>query len=194
MTTDPRARRTVAALRAALREVLATTPLDDLSVSELCRVAGVRRTTFYTHHHSVGELLATMLVERMEAPLALPETTGMSTAELATRFQDTLVEALRVITDDRQLFRAAFDSSASSLLRRSLEASFTARLEIAIDVWRGHGVALDVFDPVAVPFTAAALGGAVTAWALSDRDDPVAWADSIRDQMPPWWPRAAQAG
>ncbi|MET0931370.1 MAG: hypothetical protein ABWX74_17750 [Aeromicrobium sp.] len=189
MTTDPRTRRTTNALRAALRESLSHQALDDISVSELCRVAEVRRTTFYTHYTSVGELLTSMLIEEMDAPLDLPDTRDMSIAELAAEFQQTLVEAFRVVTRDRTLFRAAFESGTSSLLRRSLEASFTSRLEIALEVWRGHGVATDVFDPVAVPFAAAGLGGAVRAWALTDGDDPVAWADAIRDQMPPWWPR-----
>jgi len=189
--TDPRTRRTVTALRTALRESLATRPLDDISVSELCRVAGVRRTTFYTHHESVGDLLTAMLIEELETSLALPDTAGMSVAELSAEFQDKLVEAFRAVTRDRPLFRAAFESDASSLLRRSLEESFAGRIGIALAVWRGHGVALDVAETVAVPFASAGLGGAVKAWALSDDADPVAWADDLLDQMPPWWPRGA---
>jgi len=189
--TDPRTRRTVAALRAALRESLADRPLDAISVSELCRVAGVRRTTFYTHHDSVGELLSAMLVEEIDAPLGVPDTTGMSIAEVGAEFHETLVEAIRVVARDRPIFRAAFESSTSSLFRRSLEATFTGRVEIALEIWRSHGVALDVLEHVAVPFTAAGLAGAFEAWAVSDGEDPVAWADSVLDQMPPWWPRGA---
>ncbi|NRQ49978.1 TetR/AcrR family transcriptional regulator [Aeromicrobium stalagmiti] len=189
MTTDPRTRRTVAALREALRGLLVDRDLDSITVSEVCRVAGVRRTSFYTHHQGVGELLTAMLVEEMDQPLALPDTSQMSIPQLAEHFQETLVDAFRVITRDRAQFRAAFASSTSSHLRDALEANFARRLEIALVEWRGHGTALEVFDPVAVPFAAAGLAGSVQAWALSDRDDPVAWAESIRDQMPPWWPR-----
>ncbi len=189
MATDPRTRRTDAALRAALRESLADRTLDNLSVSELCRLAEVRRTTFYTHYASVGELLTTMLVEEVDAPLGLPDTSSMSIPEVADEFQATLVEAFQVITRDRALFRAAFESSSSSSLRRALETTFAARLELALQIWGVHGVARDVHRPVAVPYFAAGLTGAVVAWALSDGDDPVAWADSILDQVPPWWPR-----
>ncbi len=189
MTTDPRTRRTVASLRAALRESLAVRALDDVSVSELCRTAGVRRTTFYTHHSGVGELLSTMLVEELEAPLDLPDTSSMSIAEVAAEFQETLIEAFGIVTRDRMLFRAAFTASTSSTFRRTLEATMARRLDIALQIWRSHGAALDVFDPVAVPFAAAGLAGSVEAWALGDGADPVAWADGVRDQMAPWWPR-----
>lgn len=189
MSNDPRTRRTVSALRAALRESLEHNGVDDVSVSEVCRVAGVRRTTFYTHHASVGELLTAMLIEEMDAPLGLPETDEMSISELAASFQQTLVEAFQIITRDRTLFRAAFQSSTSSHLWHSLEANFTRRLKIALIVWRRHGVAHDAFEPVAIPFVAAGLSESVKAWAMSDGDDPVAWADRVREQMPPWWPR-----
>jgi hypothetical protein len=43
---------------------------------------------------------------------------------------------------------------------------------------------------VAVPFAAGGLTGALEAWVMNDDDDPIRWADSVRDQMPPWWPRA----
>jgi AcrR family transcriptional regulator len=189
MTTDPRTRRTVSALRAALRESLTDRALDDISVAELCRVAGVRRTTFYTHHAGVGELLSSMLVEELDAPLGLPDTSAMSIAEVAAEFQDTLVEAFDVVTRDRPLFRAAFTASTSSTFRRTLEATMARRLDIALTIWRSHGVALEVHDPVAVPFAAAGLAGSVEAWALSDGTDPAGWADGVRDQMAPWWPR-----
>ena len=189
MATDPRTRRTTTALRAALRASLADQPLDDISVSELCRAAGVRRTTFYTHYSGVGELIAAMLVEEIDAPLDLPDTTGMTTSETSAAFQDTLVAGFAVVARERDLFRAAFASSTSSLLRRRLEAKFVERLEIALHVWRSHGEATDVVDAVAVPFAAAGLAGSVEAWALSAHADPVGWADSTRDQMPPWWPR-----
>lgn len=189
MSNDPRTRRTVSALRSALRESLEHRGVDDVSVSELCRVAEVPRTTFYTHYASVGELLTTMLIEEIDAPLGLPETDEMSITELAASFQKTLVEAFWIITRDRALFRAAFESSTSSHLWRSLEANFTRRLKIALTVWRRHGVAHDAFDPVAIPFAAAGLSESVKAWTLSDGDDPAAWADHVRDQMPPWWPR-----
>ncbi len=187
---DPRTLRTVGLLRAALRDSLAQHPLDDVSVSELCRVAGVQRTSFYTHFTSVSELLTEMLTDEVDAPLGLPDTGGLSIAEVAAEFQDTLVAAFEVVARDRVLFRSAFESGADSL-RRSLTALVERRLHLALGIWAAHGAALDVDAAVAVPFAAGGLTASIEAWALSDDTDAVARADSVRDQMAPWWPRGA---
>ena len=68
---DPRTRRTLAALRQALVELLETTPLSQITVSELCRTAGVHRTTFYKHFDTVGEVASDVVAEvhqRIVAP------------------------------------------------------------------------------------------------------------------------------
>ncbi|MFD1507422.1 TetR/AcrR family transcriptional regulator [Georgenia yuyongxinii] len=68
---DPRTRRTLVALRQALGVLLETTPLNQVSVSELCRTAGIHRTTFYKHFDSVGEL-ATSVVEDLGRRIVAP--------------------------------------------------------------------------------------------------------------------------
>ncbi len=186
---DPRTVRTVEGLRAALREILKSVPLDEISVSELCRAAGVQRTSFYTHYPSVGDLLTAMLVEAVEDELDAPDMTGLSIGEVAVAFQRTLTSAYGVVTRDRGLFQAGFMSNGSSSLRRALTDMFTRRLRVALQVWISHGVATDVDADVAVPFAAGGLTGSMEAWVCGDREDEVRWADSVRDQMPPWWPR-----
>ncbi|MBA4020971.1 MAG: hypothetical protein C0482_01275 [Gordonia sp.] len=186
---DPRTVRTVEGLRAALREILKSVPLDEISVSELCRAAGVQRTSFYTHYPSVGDLLTAMLVEAVEDELDAPDMTGLSIGEVAVAFQRTLTSAYGVVTRDRGLFQAGFMSNGSSSLRRALTDMFTRRLRVALQVWISHGLATDVDADVAVPFAAGGLTGSMEAWVCGDREDEVRWADSVRDQMPPWWPR-----
>jgi AcrR family transcriptional regulator len=188
---DPRSIRTVASLRSALRSSLARHELDAVSVSELCREAGVRRTTFYTHYSSVAELLTETLTAEIDTLLELPDTSGMAVAPVAAEFQESLVAAFEVVARDRQLFRVGFESNNSASLRRALAAMYAHRLELALDIWRGHGEAADVDARVAVPFASGGLTLATEAWALSDETDAAAWADSVRDQMPPWWPRGA---
>jgi AcrR family transcriptional regulator len=187
---DPRTVRTVEGFRAALRECVASTALDDISVSELCRVAGIQRTSFYTHFTSVSDLLTSMLVDEIEEPLRVPDVSGLSIAEVANEFQQTLIAAYVVVTRDRALFRAGFMSNGSSSLRRALTEMLIRRLHVALDIWGAQGVAIGVDVEVAVPFAAGGLTGALEAWVMNDGDDPIRWADSVRDQMPPWWPRA----
>jgi AcrR family transcriptional regulator len=186
---DPRSIRTVTALRDALRGVLVDRALDDVSVSEICRLADVRRTTFYTHYASVSELLTETLRDEIDDLLGLPDLAGASIGRVATELHDTLVDAFEVVTADRHLFRVGFESDASALLRRSLTAMFARRVELAITIWHSLGEALEVDAAVAIPFAAGGLAASIESWALCEETDSTRWADSVRDQMPPWWPR-----
>jgi AcrR family transcriptional regulator len=187
---DPRSLRTVAALRDALRGSLLDSPLDEVGVSELCRQADVRRTTFYTHYTSVAELLTEMLTTEIDERLEVSDMTGLSIAQVATEFHDTLVAAFELVLIDRHLFRVGFESDASAPLRRSLTAMFERRLSNALDVWQQHGAALGVDAPVASAFAAGGLAASIEFWAHSDDLDAACAAASVRDQMPLWWPRA----
>ena len=42
---------------AALIHLMETRPFPTVSVTELCREAGVQRSTFYAHYHNTMELL-----------------------------------------------------------------------------------------------------------------------------------------
>jgi AcrR family transcriptional regulator len=186
---DPRTRRTVARLRDALRTLLQSGSLDEVTVSALCRQAGVHRTTFYGHYASVGEVVADVFTDELDAALDLDDTTGLSTDAIAIRFQDTLVSALGTISADRALYRAALSSASSSLFERSLLTMFRRRVEIALEIWHRHGAALDVHTEIAPLMVAGSLTAVIEAWAESDDEDAGTFADAVRDQMPPWWPR-----
>lgn len=191
---DPRTVRTVHGLRAALRSCVTSLPLDEITVSDLCRAADIQRTSFYTHYSSVGALLTAMLVEAVEETLDAPDMSGRSIDEVAEEFQKTLVSAYGVATRDRELFLAGFVSDGSASLRRALTDMFARRLRVALEIWRSHGVATDIDVEVAVAFAAGGLTASMEAWVCGEADDQVRWADSVRDQMPPWWPRPTHAG
>ncbi|MFE5485834.1 TetR/AcrR family transcriptional regulator [Streptomyces sp. NPDC056527] len=55
-TTDPRAARTRAKLRAALLEECAERPLDEVGVAAVVRRAGIGRATFYLHYADLQAL------------------------------------------------------------------------------------------------------------------------------------------
>jgi AcrR family transcriptional regulator len=190
---DPRTERTVTRLRSALRESLAHTQLDDLSVSTLCARAEIGRTSFYTHYSSIGELLTEMLTSEIDELLDVPDTTGMPIDRVANEFQDTLVQAFEVVGRDRSLFRVGLESNTSALLRRSILGLMTHRLGIALDVWRSRDRARDIDVQVAVAFAAGGLAASLEAWVHSDETDADRFAAAVRDQMAPWWPRPTEA-
>jgi len=187
---DPRSLRTVAALSDALRGSLLESSLDDVSVSELCRLADVRRTTFYTHYSSVAELLTQMLTTEIDLLLEVSDTSDLSISEVAAQFHDSLVAAFELVVRDRHLFRVGFEADASAPLRRSLTTMFERRLNLALEIWQQHGAAVGVDAPVASSFAAGGLAASIEFWAHSDELDAACAANSVRDQMPPWWPRA----
>ena len=63
-TPDRRIRRTKAQLCAALNQLLAEKPPEEITVTELTRLADVNRGTFYSHYKDVPDM-----VEQMEAEL-----------------------------------------------------------------------------------------------------------------------------
>ena len=54
---DRRVRRTKAMLRAALTELLKTKPVNEISVTELTRLADVNRGTFYGHYKDIFDMV-----------------------------------------------------------------------------------------------------------------------------------------
>lgn len=187
---DPRSARTRATLLRALREVAAQVPLDEVSVSELCRRAGVRRTTFYSYASSVPALLTDLLLSDLDQRLEVDDTSGLSVEDTAREFHERLAAALAAVAEQRVLYLAALDATGSAPLRRGLADLFGRRLAYAIGIWREHGIALEVDDELAVAYGAGGLAAVLEAWARSESTDADAWAARVRDQLAPWWPRS----
>ena len=185
---DPRSLRTVSALQEALRDLVRDRPLDAITVSELCRAAGVRRTTYYTHFDGIPDQLTAMLIGPVAEAMSI-DGPSADVPSTALAFRASVLAALRRIAADRTVFRAAFGSATSASFRRALAAALAERVAAALDVWAVFEVATDVDRAVAVPFVAGGLTLALEAWALSDAEDEATWESSMVRQMPPWWPQ-----
>jgi len=53
---DERVRKTKQALTTALFKLLATQPIDTITVTALCRTAHINRRTFYSHYEHVTDI------------------------------------------------------------------------------------------------------------------------------------------
>lgn len=62
---DKRIKRTKQLLRNALSSLLETKKIEDISVTELCKLADINRSTFYLHYESVAD--ACIEIERVVA-------------------------------------------------------------------------------------------------------------------------------
>ncbi len=90
ISEDPRVLQTRSLLREALSELIQTEPPEKISVSQLCKKAGVSRPTFYQHFADVdaayGALVIDMLSRRMNQ-------------EDAPAFSEGLREALTLLIE-----------------------------------------------------------------------------------------------
>lgn len=194
MAEDPRTTRTRLALRDALRTLLATHTLDDVSVSLLCRMAGVHRTTFYGHapgvrQFAVAEFAADLDRIATVAVDAEEETPG----QVARRYLGSLRDLLAHLVDDRTVYRALLTSDSRGSFRAALEGRLRARAEQALGVFASQGVVGVPADPrdqaEAAAFIAGALVGVIDVWTLSDHTDVIDAGARITALMPRWWPR-----
>lgn len=67
MSADPRAQRTRALLRQALMQLLEQVDWGAISTSDICRRAGIARSSFYEHYRGKADLLDEVFDERMGA-------------------------------------------------------------------------------------------------------------------------------
>lgn len=190
MPDDPRRSRTRAALAAALLRRVAEAPLESISVSQLCRDAGVHRTTFYGHAQSVGEFAIDVVTQDLDEVATVVLPVAATAVEAARIYLDTLVVLLEHVARERPLVRPLLVSRTGASLREALLGRLTERVALALEAFSARGV--DVPGGGARSEAAAAVAGMIVgfvgAWATTDDTDARAAAARLQALMPPWWP------
>ena len=103
---EKKARSTDRRIIDALMALIEKKPFTDVTVSELCRKAGVNRTTFYTHFHSTADVLALLEKEIIDDFLATfrgkddPRETQPNLLQ-----RQTLIPYLEYVRDHRRSYR-----------------------------------------------------------------------------------------
>jgi len=131
-SNDLRYVRTEKAIRKAFMELLSEKPLNSVTVSALCRRAGISRNAFYLHHSGIAALYETMLSEVVEATrvssrmtnrlLALEENTLEDVCEKSLRTLEPYLDTLRTFlsVDDGTLTIRLLDATEEGLVRNSI--------------------------------------------------------------------------
>jgi AcrR family transcriptional regulator len=187
--TDPRTARSLERLTEALRGMLSEEDLGAVTVSALCRRAGVHRTTFYGHFSSVSELAAEVYTDLVGVASTVQIPENADATDAARIFHAALLDTLYSVARERTAYRALFGAAISIGIRRRLLASFTEHARSAILELRVRGTARDVDLDSAATFIAGGMVATVERWALSDEDDADAFARDVHEQLPRWWPR-----
>lgn len=156
---DARARRSIEALRAALLELLEHTALDEITIKEITKTAGVSYPTFFRRFSSKEELLADIATEEVQRLLAL------SRKAFEDRESPKAIRAmLSYIEDHRRLWRTLLTGGAAAAMR---EEFMRISLEIAHTRTRSNPwLPLEL----SVPFTVSGIFE-IFAWWMNQPDD-----------------------
>lgn len=185
---DPRSRRTLAKLDAAMLELLRDRPLGEINVSQLCRVAGIHRTTFYKHYSSVTEFAAAAFATWIDG--LAPPVEGEPPAtppELIAAYEDTLTAMLDHIAGQRHMYRRLFAADGDVGFQRIVLDVLAVRAGEAHRRLAGAGRSIDLDDDTAARMVGGASAAALAAWAAGEGTDARGHARAVMAALPPWW-------
>lgn len=182
---DARSLRSRESLRAAVLDLSARMPVADVTVSAICRSAGVTRDTFYRHAESPVQLLAEALATEIDVAMEiLPRTDAIGDGERA------LLEHVR---RRASVYRGAMHPLLAAPVRSTLEGSIRSGLLLWAELRPKIVPAAFVGDPsamrIAVAYAAAGTVGAIEEWLRGDDDDIDRAVRLILAASPEWWLR-----
>lgn len=164
----------------ALGKHMRTQQLSEISVSEICRTAGVHRTTFYKHFESVAEL----------AGMAMTDLVARISEEEAGRtrtYAQWLAALVEHVGRRRETYRSILGPKGDPGLQRALSDQLVQRAQRAV---AASGLAREELgvSPVAVGHILGhASFGAVVALVVSDAVHPEEAAADVLAGLPPAW-------
>lgn len=167
--SDPRVRRTQAALRRTLIDLVQDRDLSRISVADVAERAGVSRSTFYDHYRDVHELAeaacTTMIDDLIEA---IPNPAAGDVSHTTT---DNLLTFFAHLAEHAGLYRSVLGPQGSARVidhvrRRATVAGYVGARRAASgdDASSPADYSADVPHDVPAAFTAGALIGVATDW------------------------------
>ena len=161
--TDPRVERSRSALVRALAKLLEGRSLSSISVSEICRHAGVDRATFYRHFEDREDLLERGVRLAVDAII---ERIGAADPR-DPRFDTRLGNLFAEIADRRDFYRPFAGANADGRLGRVLAdrvSEFLLRERIAPVLREGAGAGSVDRSEMVTAMTVSALVGLIGRW------------------------------
>jgi len=190
---DARLLRSRQRLHEAVLELVATTPVTALSVTEVARAAGVHRSTFYEHATSVDELLRAALGAELDVLRAgLIDHPDQPTGEAMAAVTGGVLEH---VARHVEVYRRGLAADAGAGSLHALLAEHFVGTVRALDAqgrlsWPlpAAGVPAPLVRDAAAQFVAHGTVGAIQAW-LAQPDPPgaAAFVELHRALVPQWW-------
>ena len=128
---DLRTRRTYKLLRNALFELLAKKPFDEIKVNDICNIAMIHRTTFYSHFSDKYELLD-YCIKGVESELTEKISNNQYT-NLRDFYIKLVSSLLQYIGENKKFFKSIlvknYDSGVMGIFTNSCVSYITTMLE-----------------------------------------------------------------
>lgn len=167
---DPRARRTRAALRAAVLDLAVSGDLGAVTISAVTKRAGVNRATFYLHYPDIDALAADAMEEAVAevaraaalCPLDAPR----------DRAPEPLVTLFRHVGENAGLYACMLGAQGSPRFCARLRERLTAELEARFAAGSRPGGHDDVPADLHAAYLAGALTGVIAHWVTGPRALP----------------------
>lgn len=156
-TGDRRVRKTAASVNNALSELLSKKPLEEITVTELCRKADINRSTFYLHYDTVKDCFEKVIYKMTDELLDLIRA---NTSGAVTTTREALNGYFGFIRDHKPLFRELMKEPLSSPLINTMNDGVN-------EMTKGNG-----FSRPAMEFFVAGFISSVTIWINSNYKDP----------------------
>lgn len=178
-TDDLRYLRTEAAIRSAFMELAAQGPVPAITVSSLCRRAGISRNAFYLHHASTNALYGALigeLVDDVHAESIASARRVAATGDVDTRLAPAIMEAL---CRHEALLRALLPSDDGSLAQRLALGLEDAYVDAGLLLGKNAGSFLHHMN---CAFAAWAHVGLVVRW-IAETERPLTEATPLFEEL-----------
>jgi len=129
---DARARKSAAALRAALLDLLGRKPFDQITIRDICAEAGIHYATFFRHHQTKESLLDAIAAEQIRQLNEL--TIGVREAD---NYQAGLQALCEYVDEHRILWSILFNGGAGAAMREEWieQSQKVAENEVPLNSW-----------------------------------------------------------
>lgn len=167
-------------LAAALKQLLATKPLEKITIRELADFCGIRRETFYYHFADIYDLLKWMFHEEFMDLLRRQD--GM------ILWQEGLLQLFLYIQENNAMCRSLLNSLGRSHLKQFLYDDIHNVIGQTVRQLAGEGDLLDgaIDLEMVVCYNELAIVGLLESWALGEIDrtptELVAFLDAMFQQ------------
>lgn len=159
---DLRVKRTYLLLKNALLELMAKKSFDEIKVNDICNLAMVHRTTFYSHFQDKYELLEYCIKDiEQELTEKINNTQYSNSKEFYTNL---VINLLEYIAENKKMFKSVlknnFDNGVNKIFMNTCIGYITSMLEKEQDIGIYHKIDI----PVIAQFYAGAVISTIVWW------------------------------